>query len=485
MALSLAILPYAPKAHAEILYVSFDSSTSTHAYNPYYYYAGTFTPTHDGYFGASNNAWLAITIGPGAPGTNMAVVLSTTTPTGNYMPYASVNAFVTINNLDPNQATTTRWQTQISGCDLGIGLCYMRTSEPVYIYITTNQGVGFAAPPEFLSDSSQNLYGEITDNDIPYFVVPTKIIAVTPPSGTTIATSTTATVGAKVSINSKELIDALVANNGNWFVQMTITPSSVVTGIPTAAGSFDAAFGTKIFKFPITTSGTINFSTTTAFTSFGSYNVTTQIIRPSPYNDFLTWWGFGSATVLDATTTSFTVSTSTAFQQTVQNAIQNIVNHVTADVPNSCKDLSLSQWISNMGDCINLIFIPSSDDMSRVMADLNAGVFAYAPFGYVTRVVNILNGQATSTFPMISASIPNPSNPSTMMTYTFDQNEAFAGAADVLENLTIPQDPSINARAAMDLIVKTIIALSVISYIFYDLAHSRKASGHRIRTKLS
>lgn len=342
---------------------------------------------------------------------------------------------------------------------------------------------------EVQTDSIQtNFFGYITNDGVaPEFNRATRIIVTIPANKQTIASSTDAIIGNHVYINSSQMTDALAANNSKWFVQVTITSLSPIkqTTLSQSFGAFGTVFDNKTFKFPIDgESGLINFSTTTPLTNFGDYTMTTQIIQPNPYNQILQWFGFGSATILDATTTVFTVAKSTGFD-TLQASTTDSISAFLASTTPALKD-ACAAWTSfSLADCLNLLFIPQAGDLSRVMNDLNTGLFAYAPFGYVTRFNNILTGQATSSFPMLSTSMPDPSNPSEMMTYTFDQNEALAGAGTLLDNLKIPQAPDINVRGSMDDIVKTVIALAVFSYIFYDLIKSSRGQHHAVRTKLS
>lgn len=449
--------------------------------NPKYSIVGTFTPTSDfNFYGSSTT--IDFTAQNSQAGVSFDVWLATSTDdihTPTDMP-----TFLQWNNIDyGSDGVVRQHSTQIGPNVCTPTGCIVHAGETVYVAIFSTQGISFSSQFVTTDVTGDNFYGQIYSGNTPVPDTSTHIVTVTPTDNATIATSTTATVGARIYVNTTEWVQALAANNGKWFVQMTITPSSVVTGIPSAAGAFDAAFGTTVLTFPITTNGSTNFSTTTPLVDKGSYNVVTQIIQPPPYGNFFAWFGIGSARVLATKSTRFTVSEKTGFD-TLQGSTTSIIDDFFASTSPQLISSCASFTGFNLGDCLNLLFIPQSSDLGRVMNTLNTGVFAYAPFGYVTRMVEILSGQSTSTFPMLSTSFPDPSHPSELMTYTFDQNEALAGAGALLDNLTIPQDPSVNVRGAMDLIVKTIIALSVMSYIFYDLAHSTKGN-HKIQTKLS
>lgn len=318
----------------------------------------------------------------------------------------------------------------------------------------------------------------------------THIIVTIPPNNSTIATSTNAAVGANININTAEWVAALANNNGNWFLQVSVQRNTPITR--QLDGPFDFLFKSILgtnrpvqkYTIPIPTSGFLSLSTTTDVSLPGSYYLTVQIIKPAPFGTILSFLGFGSATILDATSTTFVSSVTTSWDRlgaSTSEAMNNFVASTTDDLMDKCFSWSGIQ----IADCLNLIFLPQSGDLGRVMNDLNTGLFTYAPWGYVTRIVNIFSGNATSSFPLISTGIPDPSNPHHLLAFHFDPNEAILGAAGLMDSIRDPVTDE-NPRDALETIVKTIIALAVVSIIFYDLSGGRsRGRGAGIKTKLS
>lgn len=333
----------------------------------------------------------------------------------------------------------------------------------------------------------------------------TQIIDSVPPDQSVVAT-TTNSLGARVHINVSQWTQALAENNGNWFLKITLRAfaTSEVGSTTCSQGNLGCLVGVpKIsqppitYVFPITTSGDITFSTTTDTHLPGSYSLNMQIVQNNTgfLATLLPWFGFGT-TVLTAKAATFyvsneTITSTTTFGSITQPATttDDIIAAAVALVNKHLLD-RCTNWISfDMADCINALMIPRSNDYGPVMdifADTDAGLFTYAPWGYVTRIVKIFNSTATSSFPVFAAYIPDPITHGPLW-FHIDINEMFTGAAATMDSIRDPVTGD-NPRDGLEQIVRSILALSVISFILYDLVGGKKSGQtHTIkhRKKLS
>lgn len=317
--------------------------------------------------------------------------------------------------------------------------------------------------------NSPNDYLYIADSPIVPADDTTHIIAAIPDNGETVASSTSGVVGALINVNTHQWTQALAQNAGNWFVRLTLTPPIK----PNVLGGAFASGQSISFTFPITDSGISNLATTTDLSTFGNYTESIQIVQPSWASTYLSWFGF-SGTVLDSTTTRFTVGVPTGFDKLNASSTSIIDQFLASSSPQliaSCASFTSF----DLADCLNLLFIPQPSTFSYVLADVN-GILQFAPWGYATRAVAILSGSATSSFPLIAVGIPDPSNPhGPKLMWHIDPNEMIAGAATLNDSIVDPVNGD-QVMPNLRQIVDSVIALSVISYIFYDLIAGKKSS---------
>lgn len=302
-----------------------------------------------------------------------------------------------------------------------------------------------------------------------FFDSTTHIATVTPADNATISTSTTATMGATGYVNPADYVSGM-------FVQMKY---ALYANSQVSVANPSALFTT--INFPITSSGLFSFSTTTPITRGGQYTLTTQIRSASLANNVLNFLGFDQFATFGITTSKSTKFTAAAF-----NGFDTFVASTTASITDylASSTISLatcSSWTSfNLGDCLNLIFVPALGPMQSALNDFKTGFLSYAPWGYVTRMVVILSGTATTTLPTINVTIPlgNPSRPEyTNGTFTIDPNDTLSGGAALLETVHTTFGGDFSVRTVTEPFVKLSIALTVLMAVFYDLigmAHHRK-----------
>lgn len=157
-------------------------------------------------------------------------------------------------------------------------------------------------------------------------------------------------------------------------------------------------------------SGTQSFllsTTTTPFTDTGVYVFKSSIEEPNSILGFTSIFGIGfGVSTYDATTTQFTVGTTTSFQDELSQVI-NSYTALSATSTQSLKD-SCSPFSGSfdVGTCLLTLFLPSSSDFSSLFQTMKDSVFSVVPIGYVTRTIVLLSGGATSTLPTFAATVP-------------------------------------------------------------------------------
>jgi len=252
----------------------------------------------------------------------------------------------------------------------------------------------------------------------------TRVDTVTPPNGTTIATSTSATIGATGYVNVDNLASSTVVTI-HLYNQSGIA-SNAVAGVGFAGGNQYAgtptcpsylswfcgsdSTGTQLsivnqtFTFPVTSSGTFSFSTTTSLVQLGRYSMDTTVSNTSS-----SFFGFFSTvTNLAATSTSFTASTTSKFDLASDNAKATIAALANGTPPSCTIDFSTIFDLSKWGDCLSALFNIGANWAGETLK-ANALDFLHRfPWGYATRVVEILTtSTATTTLPSIAFTLPN------------------------------------------------------------------------------
>jgi len=226
----------------------------------------------------------------------------------------------------------------------------------------------------------------------------TSIVSVTPANGTTIATSTTATIGADVYISPSQY-------NSSEYVEIAFIRNQ---DLQSTGGS--PALLTTTFDFPVA-SGVNIVSTTTDLETTGQYNMTTSLKQTSLTESILNFFGFGQVgnlfdnSTLIATSTTFIVGAPTAydiFEASTTNSINDFI--ASSSIPVSACD-PISGSFSLTG-CMGLLFTWQTAPMNAEMTTLQKTLFSYAPWGYVTRTMTILTSGATTTIPAISFTFP-------------------------------------------------------------------------------
>ena len=226
----------------------------------------------------------------------------------------------------------------------------------------------------------------------------TRILSVTPLDGSTISTSTTATIGANVFVNADQF-------NASEYLEVSILRNQ------DNQANANPQLLTTTFDFPIASGGENDFTTTTPLTITGVYTLTAQLRQSSLTQNVLNFFGFGELgaffanSTLLSTTTSFTLGAPTAFD--IFNA--STTEALNAFVASSTLSLGVcSNWTQfNLLDCLSLVFTYQPSPMLTEFSTLQKTLFSYAPWGYVTRTMAILTSGATTSVPAIGFSFPS------------------------------------------------------------------------------
>jgi hypothetical protein len=482
LALMLAfLLLYVPRADALIFYdQTLDSGGEVQTglgpnpgNDPKYQIVGSFVVTEDIDLGTGTTSIL-FSAHNSTPGVSFNAAIATSTndpllPTG----FPTIIAF---NNIDlGNDGVTRSTVADSPPSQCGAGLCQLRAGDTVYILIYSTQGISFSTQYVITDSADSDFYGQLTFNETPPGPSnTTRIITVEPSDDETIATSTTATIGATGYINDDDF------QNG-MFVRMIYLQQS--SNQASVANPYN--LGTTI-DFPIDVPGAFSVSTSTSITRAGVYIMQSSIRTTSVFSNVLNFMGFGQFAnqgIKTSTSTRFIADHQTAFDVLVGSTTQAIDDYIASSTISLSACTGWTQF--NLIDCLNLMLIPQPIPIYQALTDFKDGFLSLFPWGYVTRFVVILSGNATTTMPVMVTYIPDPTNPTVMLPYTFDPNEALVGAGVLIDGIRTPGSDK-TVRESMEDIVNAVVAGVVITYIVYDMLRvGKNKTQHSVRTKLS
>lgn len=321
----------------------------------------------------------------------------------------------------------------------------------------------------------------------------TIISATVPVSGSTSATSTTFTIGASGYVNAADYASGLVLrmeisynyatgynpSTGSPLIQPPGCPNNWAQSLANILGQSSPAIfcqwprnGPTAAKedFPISAAGTFSVSTSTPILNTGRYAMTYSLIKP-----LFSFLGVNvGETTLTATTTNF-IAVQKSYYDTAQDQVNDIIGIVNATssaaVLAKCNPVGGS---FDIGVCAYGLIVPNSSDMETLWNNFQTFVLAKFPWGYATRMVQILN-TATS-------SAPGPivfNFPSTTFlagsSWTIDPFGSLAEGAAITGAWTNP-DTGDNLRTITEPFMRFFLALSIVIIIFHDImamGHSR------------
>jgi len=285
---------------------------------------------------------------------------------------------------------------------------------------------------------------------------------ITPASGDTIATSSAASFGADGYINPNDYSDGM-------YIQMKYVSYSAMQA---SVASPDSLY--TVLEFPISSSGTFHVSTTSPALTLGEYTMQSSIRSNSWLDNALNFFGFGQFAgygIKTATSTTFIADSLSGYDVFVASTTASIETYLASSTISLA---SCSSWTSfNLGDCMNLLFVPQTKPISDALGNFKNGFLQYAPWGYLTRVVVILSGTATSSLPAFSTTIQLGS-PTDTDTFSFDMQDMITGGYDLLNSIPA-NGSSMSVQDIIEPFIQLFVALFVIIVIIRDLT----GAGHR------
>jgi len=157
---------------------------------------------------------------------------------------------------------------------------------------------------------------------------------------------------------------------------------------------------TQYYTWDVTSSGVFDVSTTTAvWDGVGRYRLQTFVKKP-----WVSFFGFGFGEyTITSKTTYFIASTTTAYDD-VQDQFEEGVATLADNVTNATEYCTIATF--DFVKCTLAIFIPNSATISGLIAQAKNGFLSAYPWGYVTRLVTIATGTATSSLSTITFTAP-------------------------------------------------------------------------------
>lgn len=216
----------------------------------------------------------------------------------------------------------------------------------------------------------------------------TRFISVIPDYAST--TATTTVVGATGYINDDDFV------SGTYLEVKLENPTLSATG-GSALDAWNSSFGVAT-TLPILSGGLFNASTTLTFDWIGRYNVQYKVKVP---NSTPIIGGLLPDQVLVATSSYFTVSTSTWFDERAEEGYQGVVDVLltgTTTVP--ILDCNLFDGF-DLQKCLISLVIPNSAVLQSDLDLLKDNFLTSFPVGYVTRFIDIVSSGSTTTLPSV------------------------------------------------------------------------------------
>jgi len=290
----------------------------------------------------------------------------------------------------------------------------------------------------------------------------TRIDTTTPVNKSTVATSTSFTIGATGYLNSGDLEDETTVS-----IHWHNTGAAVLQCADVICAAFgnDTTVVDHSIEEPLLSDGIWSVSTTTSITQIGRYEMTTSITNP---RFTILGFSFGHSTLV-STTTTFIVATSTKADALIAHNIELANQLLTEELDNTdCS--SWTDFATNMSTCIYGLFIPNTAQVKAVVDAYKENVFKKVPVGYVTRLVTILSTDATSTVPDLALELPG-SLPVSGTTHLLRVGTAIASSSAIL--LSVETDDSNNIWDLAMPVINTIAYLALFLAIFHDVTGIR------------
>lgn len=314
-------------------------------------------------------------------------------------------------------------------------------------------------------------------DEFEYFdITTTRINSVEPFGGTTISSTTPLILGATGWVNEPDVIayndDPFYVDIKWSFVRFGSSCMSVICAFDSAGGG--ALRTVRLGQPYFLTAGSdygqafSEATTTNIFLPDGKYTMTTSLVRPTSILGITSLFGigFGEAT-LTQRQSEFIVGTSTSLDDILAGLKDfQFTATTTAQALASCNPLSFG-----LVDCLNVLFVPSVQDMTSLWDYVRDSLFSRAPWGYGTRLITILTNNASSTMstdlPTFTVQFPIGS-PLYDSPITFNMQEILMTGSTTIATLVDPITGK-TMREIVEPFILLFIAISALIIVFHDL----------------
>lgn len=331
---------------------------------------------------------------------------------------------------------------------------------------------GYASDQGFILVNRSNSLNDPTTlweiSDVIYADGPTRIITVTPPDLSIVATSTSRTIG----------YSGFLTHGDFDTNRIVFDLNNSAVALEQCADVICSTLANNQIKYhhiqPLALWGSFNFSDTINGMVQGTYYMTVTVQKGSVCV-------FGSCLFynnITSTSTQFTISTTTNVDLLVKSArdkVAQLQGSADSAIFDSCKIFNFPSTF-NLFDCgqtlIYWAFIPDSRAFSHTLESAKTGFLSKAPFGYVQRFYEILS--ATTTAPLMAMNVPIITGRNTDGTYQvatstlFQPDEILTGAGTVLNEVKDPLSGS-GLEDIFGPIIKIIVAFTVLLVIVKDV----------------
>lgn len=310
------------------------------------------------------------------------------------------------------------------------------------------------------------------DNSITSLAV--NSMTVTPPPLTTVPPGTI-TVEAIGNVKSSDF------TAGKTKLHLSVTPNFIQpTDLCADVGCLFQNAGGFDKYIDLALSGGFDESTTSLLVASGTYAFSASIENPVTHFGLTGIFGFNfGVDTLASRKGTFAVGTSTSFQDilTGQFASISTVGATTTDA--ALKTCLPVPGFFSLTDCLSVLFYPNQGQLQSVFDTAKNGFLHAIPLGYVTRVVDIMNSEATSTLPILSytfaANYPLPAFAST--TYAFNPWPYFyQNGSLVKDELKSTGNNPKNVWEIMEPLVDFIVYFALLVAILNDVTHIHRNS---------
>lgn len=318
----------------------------------------------------------------------------------------------------------------------------------------------------------------------------TEIVSVSPVDGSTIATSTAATIGAVVWVDPTQWTQDLSNNLGPYTLTIQVIPATAAeaAAVPQAVQSLYPKY-----TFTVENAGYSYFSTTTNASDPGTYQMQTEFTKSQTWYgqifNFLSLGAIPTGNILDSTSTSFNADRSligTLLSASTTEMIQQLFASSTASFATLSGECIPGLGF-DIGGCFALIFVPDTNALSAWLTLFKNQFLSYAPWGYATRFITILTTSATSSAPVISVTFPVGSYGHTSETNTFsiDMDKSMQAGSTLLNGVSSTWNGNTqNFQQVLEPAVDTIIGVTLLIYIGLDIMGTFDKERRRSKEKL-